>query len=73
VNGAQHYAEGERLLAVAETLDWQDPNSRERNFAHLLLDAAQARFLAALVASTVDTSEKVRSEDIAIAWGRVLA
>lgn len=67
VNGARHYTEGERLL---DDIDTQVLSSDE-----VLAEAALAgvHFLAALVATQIDTSETVRDTAIALDWARVLA
>jgi hypothetical protein len=56
VNGPEHYAEGERVLAVAEGLDWQTPDGMDGSFARLCIEAAQAHFAAAQVAATMDVA-----------------
>lgn len=71
MNGPQHYAEGERVLAVAEGLDWQE--GRDVHLAALCVEAANAHFAAALVAATIDSSTSIRDSAVAHDWEQVLS
>lgn len=73
MNGPEHFVEGERVLAVAETLDWQDPTSREAPFAALCIEAAKAHFAAAQVAATITSAATAAGVEFPVNWVEALS